>query len=85
MTQKRGQACGVNDKYRITLVLLQEVFNWFSTEDPVGRFGGSVLILIGQYAQLSNIDDEHCFIETKIFCVVGNEICHHAGAKTLLM
>ena len=47
-TQKRGHTGGVNDKYRITLVLLQIVWNFFDAEkDPVGQFGPSVLILIG--------------------------------------
>ena len=86
MTQKRGAAHQTNDKYRITLVLTQVVWNYFSpSKDPVGQFGLSTLILIGQYAQLSNIDDEHCFIEDKLFVVAGNEICHQKGTKTLLM
>ena len=84
-TQKRGQSDGQNDKYRITLVLLQIVWNWFSEQEPVGQFGPSVLILIGQYAQLSNIDDEHCFVEDRLFVTAGREVFHQKGQKTLLM
>jgi hypothetical protein len=84
-TQKRGQSDGQNDKYRITLVLLQIVWNYFSDEVPVGQFGPSVLILIGAYAQLSNIDDEHCFIEDRLFVTAGREVFHQKGNKTTLM
>ena len=86
MTQKRGQSDGSNDKYRITLVLLQIVWNWFSEDlDPVGQWGPSVLILIGAYGQLSNINDQHEFVEDKIFVVGGKEIFHQKGTKTLIM
>ena len=44
-----------------------------------------MLILIGQYAQLSNISDEHHFIEDFCFVVGGKEFFHKAGEKTLLM
>ena len=44
-----------------------------------------MLILIGQHAQLSNIDDEHRFLEDKLFVACGKEVFHKKGDKTLLM
>jgi len=77
---------GQIDKYRITLVLLQIVKNFFDAEvEPLGEFSPSVLILLGPHAQLSNIDDEHCFIEDRVFVSAGKRMEHKKGQKTALL
>ena len=64
----------------------QIIYNWFDeTKDPVAKWGKPYLILIGGHARLSNIDDDHRFIEDEMFVYAGEEIHHEAGAKTGLM
>ena len=68
MDQLRGQAADNNDKYRITLELQQDLYHWFDKErEPVVKHGKPLLILIGQHARLSNIDDNGCFIKDEHF------------------
>ena len=80
MTQKRQSGNTLNDKYRITLV------NYFKQNvDPIGVQWLSILILIGQYARLSNIDDNHLFIKDEMFVVGETETFREAGTYTSLM
>ena len=86
MTQKRQSGNTLNDKYRITLVLIHAVFDYFKqNSDPIGVQWLSILILIGQYARLSNIDDNHLLIKDEMFVVGETETFREAGTYTSLM
>ena len=64
MTQMRGVEAEGADKYRITLEVQQDLFNWFDIEaEPIAQHGMSLLILPGKHKRLSNIDDDGCFIK----------------------
>ena len=69
-----------------TVDLVHLIHNWFSkTEKPVSSQGKHLVVLSGGYADLSNIDDNHRFKETKRFWVAGKPVQHLQGEKTMLM
>ena len=86
-TQKRGAEHKGADKFRVTLELVHEVYNWFSKDgaEPVGRQGRALLVMAGGYAHEGNIDNNHRFIETKNFMVNGKPVVHEKGKHTHLM
>ena len=84
-TQKRGTDHAGQDKHRVTLELVHAIFHWFdSSKRPVSQQGKHLLVMCGQHADVSNVDDDHRFIETKRFWVAGKPMEHIAGEKTNL-
>ena len=82
MSQLRGQAAENNDKYRITLELQQDLYNWFDkTKEPIVKHGKPLLILIGPHARLSNIGDDGRFIKDEQFEFLGKPRLRKAGAS----
>ena len=86
-TQKRGAEHKGADKFRVTLELVHEVYNWFNKDgaEPVGRQGRALLVMAGGYAHEGNIDNNHRFIETEHFMVNGKPVVHEKGKYTGLM
>ena len=79
--QMRGSGISEADRYRITVELCQNIFNWLDEEkDPIGQVGTSKVVLIGAHARLSNIDDQGFFIEDELFVYQGKET--HRKAQT---
>ena len=64
LTQLRGQHDVGAEKVRITVELCQIVrYYLHPTKDPVGEIGLTLVIIPGVHARLSNISDDHRFIE----------------------
>ena len=85
-SQKRGTDHVGQDKHRVTVELVHAIFHWFDeSKRPVSKQGKHLLVMCGQHADLSNIDDEHCFISTKRFWAQGKPMEHIEGEKTTLM
>ena len=86
-TQSRGAEHKGADKFRITVELVHAVYNYFKkgAPMPVGRLEKALVVLSGEYAYEGNIDNTHCFIETKHFMVAGVPKVHEAGTFTMLM
>ena len=86
MSQKRG-ADSAGEKCRVTFEARQAVSGYFG-DDPskiTGHILDSILVLKGEYAMLDNIDDNHRFRETVVFCVGKEKKVHPKGKKTILM
>ena len=82
MTQSRGLEAPGADRYRITIELEQQLHNWCNPElEPVASHGKSLLVLIGQHARLSNLDDEGRFIKTECFEFQGKPVVRRAGTS----
>ena len=87
MTQMRGVEAEGADKYRITLEVQQDCYNWFDIEkEPIAKHGRPLLILIGMHARLSNIDDKGYFKKDEAFEWQGKPVFRKGGtyAKGLL-
>ena len=79
-SQKRGFEGDGGDCYRITIELLQELYNWFDIEkQPTTQHGKPLLILIGVHARLSNIDDNGYWIHDEAFEYKGQPVLRKAG------
>jgi hypothetical protein len=87
MTQLRGAEHSKSDKYRVTIELVHLVHNWFESEDkrPLGSQGRHLLVLPGGHGDLSNIDNQHRFIETRRFWVGDKPKLHEQGAYTNIL
>ena len=86
MTQKRGDDHKGADKFRITVELVHAIYNWWNpSEQPLGKLEKALVVLCGEYADESNIDNSHRFIETKYVMVGGQPHVHKAGEYTSLM
>ena len=86
-TQKRGVENEQADKYRITIEMQQDLFNWFDPSlEPICQHAQPMLILVGAHGRLSNIDDNHCFIKDEAFEYQGKPVLRKAGtsARALL-
>ena len=86
-TQMRGVEGDNADRYRVTIELQQDLYNWFDPSlEPVASHGKPMLILIGKHARLSNIGDDHCFKEDECFEYQGKPVLRKKGthAKGLL-
>ena len=71
---------------RITIELVHCVHHWFDPErEPVASQGKHLLVLSGQHADISNIDDEHHFKQGRKCWVSGQPVVHVAGAYIGLM
>ena len=85
-TQTRGPGFSSQDKFRITFEARQVVLHWFdTTKDPLGVIEMTLLVVpTAAHARLSNIDDDHKWIETESFEVAGLDepVVHTAGQKT---
>ena len=79
-----------NEKYRITYEARQQV-RWIEDSSapggfrPLGEVLSPLIVFPGAHARLSNISNEHKFLETEEFTVNGIQIRHQAGDKTRLM
>ena len=75
------------DKFRITIELMHEIYNiWDPSKKPVGVQGKPLVGMAGSHSCERNIDDNHCFIETKrFFDAKGKPVLHEAGKYTGLM
>ena len=83
MAQTRGAEHGNQDKYRITIELMHEIHHWFDpSKRPIGCLARSLLGLPGKHADLSNIDDNHRWKETRRFWVAGKPEIHEKGKYT---
>ena len=82
MTQTRGAEVEGGDKYRITLEVQQDLYNFLNPDlEPVAKHGRPLLILIGKHARLSNIDDNGRFIRTEAFEFCGTPVLRKAGSS----
>ena len=80
--QKRGGGTSEQDKFRVTLELVQSVHDYFDeTKEPRGRIEKSLLVLGGSHARLSNIDDEGRFIKDEAFARKGKKAVRRAGTS----
>ena len=82
MTQKRGVEGDNADRYRITIELQQDLYNWLDPSlEPVAKHGKPMLILIGTHGRLSNVDDNHNFIKDEQFEYQGVPVLRKAGTS----
>ena len=80
--QQRGKGLAEQSKHRATIEACQAVLNYFKEgEDPVGVVLSSSLVVCGQHARLSNLDDEGRFIRDEHIVVRGKEVMRRAGSK----
>ena len=91
-TQTRGTEHVNSDKYRITIELCHEIRDWFSDDalkTPYGAQGKHLLVLPGKHGDLSNINDEHRYIEDRRFSIktANGELAvfHKAGEYTSVL
>jgi len=82
MSQTRGAEVEGGDKYRITLEVQQDLYNFLNPDlGPVAKHGRPLLILIGKHARLSNLDDDGRFIRTEQFEFCGTPVLRKAGTS----
>jgi hypothetical protein len=78
-TQTRGRD-PAGDKLRITFECRQAVTGYFSeTQEVKGIILDSILVVQGVHAKLSNISDDHRFIEEEQFLIAGEIVTRKAG------
>ena len=83
MTQTRGPGFSSQDKFRITFEARQVLLHWFDdSKDPIGLIYITLLVIPGAHARLSNIDDDHKWIESEKIEIAGQTIPHHKGQYT---
>ena len=79
-----------NEKYRITYEARQQV-RWIEDSSapggfrPIGEVLSPLIVFPGAHGRLSNISNEHKFLETEEFNVNGVQIRHEKGDKTRIM
>ena len=67
---------------RVCVELVHCIHGWLDNEQiPVGSQGKHFVVLAGQHADLSNLDDEHRFIRDKSFYAGGKPARHVRGEK----
>ena len=82
MSQKRGMGDTANDRFRVTWETCQVIYKYFDEEQqPVGEIGPSMLVTLGAHGRLSNIDDNHNFIQTETFEYQGKTRVHQAESS----
>ena len=83
-TQLRGDEHMGADKFRITIELMHEIHHVFDpSKIPVAAQGPPLVVMADSHSCERNIDDNHCFIDTKrFFDAQGKPVLHEAGTYT---
>ena len=85
MTQLRQGGCSGQDKYRISVEMVQQTFGFFGPFDeaPVSKHGKPDIILPGTHADLQNISpgEDGVFLQDEHFWYKGKEVHRKKGTK----
>ena len=80
--QKRGRDQGLQNHFRVTLMMRHVVKKLWSTAPPVGELATCLLVVPGEHCRLSNICVKtYTWLQSEEFYVCGKRVKRTAGCK----